>query len=82
LCKLGEAVMKQKIGLLLIAIGFLLVLASMLHDAVQGSTSYGGVILIGPIPIVIGSNPQMTLISMLMAAALMIISYILFWRHK
>ena len=73
--------MKQEIGLLLIAMGFLAVLASVLQSAVQGCASYGGVILIGPIPIVAGSNPQMAVISMFMAAVLMIISYVLFWRR-
>ncbi len=76
-----DIAMKQEIGLLLIAMGFLAVLVSMLQSAVQGYVSYGGVILIGPIPIVVGSNPQIAVISMFMAAVLMIISYVLFWRR-
>jgi uncharacterized protein (TIGR00304 family) len=75
-------VMKQAIGLSLIAMGFLALLAGMIQGFGQGSASYGGVILVGPIPIVIGSSPQMAIISMLMAAVLMIFSYVLFWRRK
>jgi hypothetical protein len=36
--------------------GFLLVLATIAQDFSQGSTSYGGVILISPISLVTGSN--------------------------
>jgi uncharacterized protein (TIGR00304 family) len=75
-----DVIMKQEIGLLLIAIGFLLVLASLLQNFGQGSTSYSGVVLIGPIPIILGSSPQMAVVSMLMAAGLMILSYLLFRR--
>jgi uncharacterized protein (TIGR00304 family) len=75
-------VMKQAIGLSLIVMGFLVLLAGMVQEFGQGSASYGGVILVGPIPIIIGSSPQMAIISMLMAAVLMIISYVLFWRRR
>jgi uncharacterized protein (TIGR00304 family) len=73
--------MKQEIGLLLIAVGFLLVLASQLQRFGQGSTNYCGVILIGPIPIVFGSSPQMAALSMLMAVGLIMLSYFLFRRR-
>jgi uncharacterized protein (TIGR00304 family) len=76
-----DMIMKQEIGLLLIAMGFLLVLASLLQSFGRGSTSYGAVLLIGPIPIVLGSSPQIAIVSMLAAAGLMMLSYLLFRRH-
>jgi len=50
--------MKQEIGLALIAMGFLILLAGMAQDFGQGRASYGEVTLVGPIPIVVGSSPQ------------------------
>lgn len=42
------------------------------------STGFGGVILIGPIPIVFGSSPQMAMGSMIMALVLMLAAFLLF----
>ena len=77
--------MRRNIGVLLIAIGFLLVILSIVQIAIQsssghGNTGFGGVILIGPIPIVFGSSPAMAIATILMATALMIISFLLFRR--
>lgn len=77
--------MRRNIGFLLIATGFLLVIISIIQTAMQSSpgesnTGFGGVILIGPIPIVFGSSPQLATASMLIAIALMIISFLLFRR--
>ncbi len=78
--------MRQDIGVLLIVAGFLLVIISLSQTAMQSSlgesnTGFGGVILIGPIPIVFGSSPVMAIASMFMAIALMIISFFLFRRR-
>ncbi len=77
--------MRRKIGLLLIAAGFLFVIISIIQTAMQSSsgqsnTGFGGVIMIGPIPIAFGSSPQLATASMLVAIALMIISFFLFQR--
>ncbi len=42
------------------------------------STGFGGVILIGPIPIVFGSSPRMAMGSMIMALVLMLAAFLLF----
>ncbi len=77
--------MRRNIGILLIAAGFLLITISIIQTAMQSSsgqsnTGFGGIILIGPIPIVFGSSPQMAIASMLIAIALMIISFFLLQR--
>lgn len=70
--------MSREWGWLLLAAGFLLVIISFMQAAWQGNADYGGVILIGPIPIVFGSNPGTAAAAMLLAVALMIISFLLF----
>ncbi len=73
--------MRREMGLLLIAIGFLLVTASLLQSPGQGSSGYGGVILIGPIPIVFGSSPEVAMASVIAAAGLMLLALLLSrWR--
>jgi len=42
---------------------------------------FGGVILIGPIPIVFGSSPEMALASMLLALLILSFSYLLMRRR-
>ena len=73
--------MRQAIGLVIIATGFLLVMISLLQNFSRESASYGGVILIGPIPIIFGSSPKMAFASMIMAAGLMVLVFLLFRRH-
>ena len=77
--------MRRNIGVILIAVGFLLVIISLVQTAMQGSlgqgnTGYGGVVLVGPIPIVFGSSPSMAIASMIMAIAMMLIAFFLFRR--
>jgi uncharacterized protein (TIGR00304 family) len=73
--------MRQEIGLLLIAMGFPLVMLSILQNSIQGNSGYGGVILIGPIPVVFGSSPEMAIASMFVAAGLMVLTFLLFRRR-
>jgi uncharacterized protein (TIGR00304 family) len=47
--------------------GFLRVMLSILQNPSQGNSGYGGVILIGPIPVVFGSSPEMAIASMIAA---------------
>ncbi|MCX6669325.1 MAG: DUF131 domain-containing protein [Methanothrix sp.] len=70
--------MSREWGWLLVAAGFLLIMISFMQAAWQGNANYGGVILIGPIPIVFGSNPGTAAAAMLLAVALMILSFLLF----
>jgi uncharacterized protein (TIGR00304 family) len=79
--------MRREIGGMLIAMGAFMVIFSMIQMAPQGntwqgSTAYGRVILIGPIPIIFGSSSEMADIAALLSIALMIISFLLFGRMR
>ena len=43
--------------------------------AVSSSTEYGGIVLIGPIPIVFGSSPEMAALGIVIAAIMLLIMY-------
>jgi uncharacterized protein (TIGR00304 family) len=60
----------------------MLIFSFFIQAAMQGNTSYGGVLMIGPIPIIFGSSPQMALASMLLAIVLMAISFLLVLPRK
>ncbi len=70
--------MSREWGWLLILAGFALA-AAIMQSAMQGSSEtglqdrggFGGVLLIGPIPIVFGSSPEMAAASMLLALILL-----------
>lgn len=75
--------MRRQLGAVLIALGLMLVFLFFIQAAMQGNASYGGVVLIGPIPIIFGSSPRMALISMLLAIILMTFSFLLLiWSGK
>ncbi len=67
---------------MLILVGIVLVFLFFVQAAMQGSAAYGGVVLIGPIPIIFGSSPQMALASMFLAAVLMALSFLLNRRQN
>lgn len=72
-----------RIGSYLISIGFVLLVAGFFLSAMQngsGSGEFGGLVLIGPIPIAFGSSPEITT-SMFYVGFLMFIIY-LFIRRK
>ncbi len=74
--------MRREIGVALILMGILAVMASSVQSTGQGEAGYGGVVLIGPVPIIFGSSPEMAIFSMVMAAALMMVYFALFLRGK
>ncbi len=72
------------LGLLLIIIGvfivFIGVVASVLSSGgEEGKTEYGGVIIIGPIPIVFGSNSRMALAAAVLGVILLILSILAYY---
>jgi uncharacterized membrane protein len=73
--------MGREWGWLLIAAGVLLIGASFFQAPGQVSSGFGGVLLIGPIPIAFGSSPEMAVAAMILAIALMVLSFLLFWRR-
>lgn len=68
------------IGFTLIILGFVLVFTGLLVSAFSGAGEFGGVILIGPIPIAFGSSPEITSL-MLWAGALIAVVYLLVRRR-
>ena len=60
---------KIMIGIVLIFMGMSMLLIS------QSNVKYGGIVIIGPIPIVFGSSPDMAIFSIVIAAILLILAY-------
>ncbi|MCQ8902806.1 MAG: DUF131 domain-containing protein [Methanothrix sp.] len=71
--------MLRLIGWSLILMGILITIISLISSDLHMS-EFGGVLLIGPIPIVFGSTPGMAFAAMLLTIALMLISIAL-WRR-
>lgn len=73
-------------GIIAIFIGFMLIFVG---TALQSSSSTqkssevktGGVILIGPIPIIFGSDKETVITAVVMAIVIMILAYFLFYRR-
>ncbi len=77
------------LGLLLVCIGFLVILAGVFSMAYQAwktgaeekpEVRGGGIIMIGPIPIIFGTDAATLKILMLLAIVLMVIGAVLFFR--
>jgi len=69
---LGLGLVLVVVGLFLVAIGY-----------ASGTVSVGGVVFIGPVPIVFGSGPagdQLALISVVIGAAMMVVLLTWVWR--
>jgi len=66
-------------GILLIFIGTILQ-STTKTDGTTGQVHTGGVIMIGPIPIIFGTDKGFTLIAIILAIVLMVVSYLLFYR--
>ncbi len=71
--------MLRWIGWSLIILGLMIVATSLLAGNVSTS-GFGGVLMIGPIPIVFGSSPDIAIVAMISAILLMLIS-VAFWRR-
>ncbi|MDO5835818.1 MAG: TIGR00304 family protein [Methanobacterium sp.] len=74
------------IGIVAVVVGMLLIFigSTFISGKTDGNNnskvSTGGVILIGPIPIVFGNDKSMVSIALVGAIILMILAYILFYR--
>ncbi|WP_462272589.1 TIGR00304 family membrane protein [Methanohalophilus sp.] len=69
-------------GFVLTAIGFFLLFLGLITKAIYGNGAqpeFGGLVLIGPIPIVIGSSEGVSY-SMLLLGLFIFAIYILLWR--
>ncbi len=67
-------------GIILVVLGFILVIAGTMLSSLDGGGEFGGVILIGPIPIAFGSSSGITS-SMLWAGVLIAVMYLLVRRR-
>lgn len=70
------------VGILVILIGFILIFAgtALQSSAKTSDVKTGGVILIGPIPIIFGSDKGAVVTAVIMAIILMVLAYFLFYR--
>ncbi|EKQ52932.1 MAG: putative membrane protein [Methanobacterium sp. Maddingley MBC34] len=68
------------LGMVLIFIGTAFLSSGKTEGSENAKVSTGGVILIGPIPIIFGNDKSMVSIAVLGAVIVMIIAYILFYR--
>ena len=68
-----------KLGILLILTGFVLALAGAVLSA--NNANFGGLIMIGPIPIAFGSSPEITVGAMVIGLLLMLMFFILGRRN-
>ena len=72
----GELVV---IGVALVFIGMLLIFVGTFFAATEkgGKVEGGGVLVIGPIPIIFGTSPWIALLLALLALAIMVIAFLL-----
>lgn len=74
------------LGFLIILFGFgLLVIGSATNSPSSSSSSFGGVVFIGPFPIVFGSGPgsgTLTLIAVVISAAMILAFLLSFLRYR
>lgn len=63
-------------GIALVILGFILLSFGTFSDA-----AFGGLVMIGPIPIAFGSSPSMTALSMVVGIVLLILYLIMWGKH-
>lgn len=73
-----------KMGIVITFIGFVTVFLGIILMALQnpGSSQMGGIILIGPIPIVFGSSPEITTNMLWLGLLIAIVYYLFLWKMK
>ena len=71
------------VGILVAVAGFAIMMVSMLLSMDRGERQTkvkgGGVVMIGPIPIIFGSDIRWTVIAMILAILLTVLSVVLYW---
>ncbi|MEN2999214.1 MAG: DUF131 domain-containing protein [Acidilobaceae archaeon] len=69
------------IGIALVFIGMLLIFVGTFFSVLEkGKVEGGGVLIIGPIPIIFGSSPRIALLAALMALAITVLVFLIYWR--
>jgi len=70
-----------EIGLIVLGVGFVALIGAVLQsDKERGQTTIrgGGVVMIGPIPIIFGSDAKWASIALILAIALVVISVLVY----
>ncbi|MGM0770269.1 MAG: TIGR00304 family membrane protein [Halobacteriota archaeon] len=72
-----------QLGSLLIFIGFFLVFAGILVTALtsSGNGGFGGLVMIGPIPVAFGSSSEVTY-TMMWVGLVIALLYVMNWRRR
>jgi uncharacterized membrane protein len=72
-----------KVGITIIFVGFIILLSGIVLTIIQHpeSSQMGGLIMIGPIPMVFGSSPEITT-NMLGLGLIVSILYIFLWKKR
>jgi uncharacterized membrane protein len=73
----------MRVGATVIFVGFIILLLGIVLTIIQhpASSQMGGLIMIGPIPIVFGSSPEITT-NMLVFGLIVSILYLFLWKTK
>lgn len=66
------------IGIFIIMIGILLLLVSLIRAGGEGKAEAGGVVIIGPVPIVFGSSPRIATVTLVLAVVLTVLLLLLY----
>mgnify|MGYP000232779001 CR=1 FL=1 len=66
------------LGIVIIFIGFIIILLAVAKTMRGGKVEAGGVVIVGPIPIVFGTSARATKMVLILAIALTILAIILF----
>lgn len=66
-------------GVLLVLAGLGAVMVALLSQAKGSEVKGGGVLLLGPIPIVFGSDAKWATVAILLAMVLMVLAFLFFW---
>jgi TIGR00304 family protein len=70
-------------GIAVVILGMLLIFVgtALQSGSKTGEVKTGGVILIGPIPIIFGTDKGLVITAVILAIVLMVVAYLLFYRH-
>ncbi|GBE55531.1 MAG TPA: DUF131 domain-containing protein [Euryarchaeota archaeon] len=71
------------IGFLFVFIGIIMIMLGSIFSAATGNTETrgGGIVLIGPFPIIFGSDTQSVKSLIILATILIVVVYFLFYRR-
>jgi len=66
------------LGIAIIFIGFFIVFTGSIYTSKQAATKTGGIIFIGPIPLVFGTDAESAQMAMILGIILVVLSFLIF----